>query len=210
MTTRGTVRWLIAGVLLVATPGASAQTASKEGKEVAGVAPAPGKPAATMNLNLNLAGVLQFGPVVAFEAGRHTAFHVRLRPMNAGVASYLVGFDLSEEWFEWGIGAGVGFRHYFAREANMRGFYLGAGVEGIFTGWGRTVDEDGTGNTVDVAETSHFVAPTFDVGYRLVTPGGTLWSFGGTAGWAFVVDSSYAPETDVFVGMLVVELGWFL
>lgn len=204
--------WVFVVCLMAAAPVARAQDGAKYGEKPQPVASAsaPGKPDATMNFNLNLAGVLQFGPVLSLELGRHSAFHVRLRPMNAGVMSYFLGFDQVEDWFEWGIGAGVGFRHYFARDGNMRGFYLGAGVEGIFTGWGREVDEAGTGNTIDVAETSHFVAPTFDVGYRIVTGRGMLWSFGGTAGYAIVVDSSYADEEDVFVGMLVVELGWFL
>lgn len=207
---RTTLGPLLAGCVLFVATGADAERVAKEGKVPVVDASPPGMPDATVNFNLNLAGLLQFGPVAAVEFGRHTAFHVRLRLMNVGVASYFIGFDRPEEWFSWGFGTGVGVRHYFARDGHMRGFYLGAGVEGIFTGWGRTVDEAGTGNTVDVAETSHFVAPTFDLGYRFVTGTGLLWSFGGTAGWAIVVDSSYANEVDVFVGMLAVELGWFL
>jgi len=171
-----------------------------------------------VNLHLDVAGALQFGITPAVEVGESVSGYLRLRLMNAGLASYfLLGRDRDDE-LRLGLGAALGFHIFSASRGNMRGFYGGAALEYAFL---RTRD-----TTRDFATyRTHALIPQVDFGYR--------WAFGdllvgvaGTLALAIPFQNRATPvggergcrlETSckedlgvAFFPGITVDLGWFI
>jgi hypothetical protein len=133
-----------------------------------------------VNVNINVLGVLQLGLVPGIEfGGRHVGFTARLRLMTTGVLSHFLLADTTDdEEFASGLGFGGVLRYYSGVGGNLRGFYVGGGLEYV-----STRVEDSTDDR-EAYETTLLV-PEFDMGYRWVW-GRFLLDLGGTAGYAIV------------------------
>jgi hypothetical protein len=119
---------------------------------------------AIVDLHVDVLGALQFGMTPAIEVGKVVSGYLRLRVLNAGLASYfLLGRDRQDE-LRWGLGAALGLHVFSADRGNMRGFYGGLALEYAYL---ETRDP-----TRDFAryQTSALI-PQLDAGYR--------WGFGG-------------------------------
>ena len=160
-------------------------------------------------------GVLTFGLTPGYEVSLGSASLVaRLRIMNLGALSYLaLPADEADDYFDWGVGAALGFRTY--PMSHMRGFYVGGSAE---IDHYVTADEDD-----DLAEyTTTLLTPFGEAGYRWIF-GKFVLSVGGGAGLSIpiaasdepigdngcVYDNSCEEERDMgFVVLANVELGW--
>lgn len=170
-----------------------------------------------VNLHVNALGPLQFGLIPRLEIGGSTTVLLGAHFFNSGLLSYVVLQDPSDdEYFDFGIGANFGLRHYFNAGGGQAGFYLGAFVEYAFT---RVIDD------VDdrAAYQRHSIVPAVDIGYRWVW-GKFLLDVGVLAGAAVgvaaedvpinpggcgFVDSCLGELNTTAFGMGVVDVGFF-
>lgn len=168
------------------------------------------------NAHINALGLLQFGLVPAIEfGGRNFGIAARLRLMTTGVLSHVVAADTTDdEEFASGIGFGAGVRYYSGTGGNMRGFYVGGGLEYVSTRVEDTTDDR-------EAYLTKAIIPEFDAGYRWGF-GRFLLGVGGMAGYLLVQsattedlssgqDERLYPNTasDTLYAMAVLDLGFF-
>jgi hypothetical protein len=168
------------------------------------------------NAHVNALGVFQFGLVPAVEfGGRNFGIAARLRLMTTGILSHTVAADTSDdEEFASGIGIGAGARYYSGSGGNMRGFYVGGGVEYVSTRVEDTTDDR-------EAYLTKAIIPEFDIGYRWAF-GRFLLGLGGMAGYLLVQSATtedlsngqddvlYSNTAeDTFYAMAVLDLGFF-
>ena len=178
----------------------------------------PESPSANSNFNahINALGLFQFGLVPAIEfGGKNFGIAARLRLMTTGILSHAVAADTTDdEEFASGIGIGAGVRYYSGKGGNMRGFYVGGGLEYVSTRVEDTTDDR-------EAYLTTAIIPEFDIGYRWAF-GRFLLGLGGMAGYMVVQsattedlsngqDEFLYPNTaeDTFYAMAVLDLGFF-
>jgi hypothetical protein len=169
-----------------------------------------------VNVNVNVLGLLQLGMVPGIEVGgRNFGLTARVRLMQTGLLSHLVLADPNDdEVFASGYGLGLVARYYTGFGGNMRGFYVGAGLEYVSTRIEDTTDD------MEAYDTTLLI-PELDIGYRWVW-GHFLLEVGGSAGYTLVQSATsedlsgdedayvYPNETeDTLYVMGVVGIGWF-
>jgi hypothetical protein len=174
----------------------------------------------SFSLYANALGVLQFGPTFGFEIGtRNVSFNPRFRLINAGLLSHIVlaksGDDQTLE-FSWGASGTI--RFYSSPNGNMRGFFLGPGLEFDAV---RVEDKP----KYQQAFNTKVIIPEIEGGYRWVW-GNFLLDVGLLAGYSFVLDkntedlsgakygssrtlSANEAESTIY-GLGFVDLGFFL
>lgn len=169
------------------------------------------------NLHVNALGILQFGLVPGVEfGGRHFGLSGRVRVMTTGLLSHLVLADPSDdEEFTSGVGVAAIGRYYSGAGGNMRGFYVGGGLE-----WLTDRIEDKTDDREAYVTT--VLIPQVDTGYRWVW-GRFLLDLGAGVGYAIVQSATTEDlsggqdrylypnhSEDQFYLIGVVNLGFFL
>ena len=165
----------VTGVAVPAYPHESTPESAKEGT-VQGVL-----------LRINALSPLQFGVDPTVEFGSQVSAWLRVRLLNAGLASYFILADPEDdEEFIFGLGSGAGFRIY--RGPGMQGAFGGAAVEHVYT----QVDD----REEDLAEyRAHHIVPQGEFGYRWAWAGFML-DLGVVMGVAFPVAFSAEPSTE--------------
>lgn len=166
---------------------------------------AAGKPASTSankraDFNIDVLGLLFFGPTPMFEFGGQAAFSIGLRLASAGGLTYVVSDNLA-----WALGARIAFRYYFGTDGNMRGFFFGPeldyvhvvenGCGGYSYGYFQCVTED--------------LIPEFGAGYRWAWDTFQL-TVGGRLGYIVPVQWNYDTEpTRSVYGEPFIDVGWY-
>ncbi len=166
---------------------------------------------------LDVGGIIGLGARLGLETGRRDAAVFRAHFLNTGIMSHAAYVENERQRFEWGFGASVGYRHYEQSSGNLRGFYLGGGLDyGVVRLRRRGLP--------DIAQLQHSAAPYAEFGYRWVFRS-FAFGFGPTLALRYPVASTIVGtdrslcEGDDFVctevrgrrleGMMHIEVGWF-
>lgn len=133
---------------------------------------------------VDMGGVVGYGARPGIEHGEFDSFILRLHLLNTGILSHAVFVENENERFEWGFGASAGYRHYQSSWGNLRGFYLGVGIDYSIS---RIVSRGAN----DLAQLRQTAAPYGEFGYR--------WVFGN---FALAFGPTLALRYPIFVGTL--------
>ncbi len=163
----------------------------------------------------DLGGLIGFGVRPGLEYGDLDSVLFRLHFLNTGVMSHAVFVENENEYFDWGFGASVGYRHYESSWGNLRGFYVGGGLD-------YSVNLIRSRGETDLSQLRHAVAPYGEFGYRWVFDHFAL-AFGPTLALRYPVfvgtfgGDKELCKTEIeceetsrrFEGTVNFEVGWF-
>lgn len=164
---------------------------------------------------VDVGGVIGYGARLGVETGVLNSLLLRLHLLNTGIMSHAVFVENENERFDWGFGASVGYRHYASTWGNLRGFYVGGGLD-----YSASLIES-RGDT-DLSQIRHSAAPYGEFGYRWVF-GSFALAFGPTLALRYpVFVGTFGRDKDLcrteleceetsrrLEGTVNVELGWF-
>lgn len=164
---------------------------------------------------IDMGGVLGYGVRPGLEFGTLHSGLLRLQLLNTGIMSHAVYVENEYERFEWGFGLSIGYRHYESSWGNLRGFYVGGGLD-------YSISMIGSRGDTDLNQMRHSAAPYGEFGYRWVF-GSFMFGFGPTLALRYpVFVGSFGSDQDLcgkqfdcqetsrrFEGTVNLELGWF-
>lgn len=164
---------------------------------------------------VDLGGVIGYGARLGLETGLLNSILFRIHLLNTGILSHAVFVENENERFEWGFGASVGYRHYESTWGNLRGFYVGGGLD-------YSVSLIESRGDTDLSQIRHSAAPYGEFGYRWVF-GSFAFAFGPTLALRYPVfvgtfgTDKALCKTEIeceetsrrFEGTVNLELGWF-
>lgn len=165
---------------------------------------------------VDFGGIIGYGARVGVETGRRNTIVSRATLLNTGIMSHAAYVENEQQRFDWGFGASLSYRHYEKAAGNMRGFYVGGGLD-------YSVARLQLRGQLDIAQLQHSAAPFGEFGYRWVF-GTFAIGFGPTLMVRYPVASTIVgQDSDLcgaeascseargrrFEGMMHIELGWF-
>lgn len=103
-------------------------------------------------LFIDVGGALGYGIRTGLEFGQAHAALIRFQIMNTGVLSHAEYVENEHERFEWGFGFSAGYRKYMSTWGNLRGFYVGGGLD-------YSVSMIGSRGDADIYQVRHSAAP---------------------------------------------------
>ncbi len=163
----------------------------------------------------DLGGIIGFGVRPGIEVGTLDSLLLRLHLLNTGVMSHAAFVENEYERFDWGFGVSVGYRRYQSTWGNLRGFYVGGGLDYSVS----LIDSRGD---ADLSQMRHTAAPFGEFGYRWVF-GSFALAFGPTLALRYpIFVGSFGSDQDLckteiecdetsrrFEGTVNLEVGWF-
>jgi len=166
-------------------------------------------------LFIDVGGALGYGIRTGLEFGQAHAALIRFQIMNTGVLSHAEYVENEHERFEWGFGFSAGYRKYMSTWGNLRGFYVGGGLD-------YSVSMIGSRGDADIYQVRHSAAPYGEFGYRWVF-GSFALAFGPTLALRYpIFVGSFGSDEDLcekqfdcrgasrrFEGTVNLEVGWF-